>query len=333
MPSAVGRGRVAVLAQLRDHLPVDRLAHALAERRDAVRVLGRVEGQAVRQRRRQVGVVVVLGILRHVRRLDVRHEVVRPVGLATDDLQQARVVGRGEDPLHAVDPRGARSPVVGVLREGVRLSAEAGDAVERARPDRVGVRKAGDVLHLRPDVAGDDRDVRELRAEERRVDLLELDRDLVLAGELDRGDVAGRPDEVDPVGGLVLPADREAVEHVRRRQRLAVGPLHVRLHGDRERLAVLRPAEALGEHVVLAPASDRRRDEEVLVDATPREVTLGAEVERVEVAHERLVARACCDDARMISGARARRRGDSRRTHDRHDERRGHHHRQGSCPD
>ena len=247
----------------------------------------------------------------------------RPVGLAAHDLEEARVVGRGEDPLHAVDPREALRPVVRVLRELVRLPAEARDAVERARAHRVRVREVEDVLHLRPDVLRDDRDGRQLRPEERRVDLLEPDRDLVASDAGDPGDVAVRRDEADPVGRLVLPADGEAVVDVRRGQRLAVRPLHPRPHGDGERLPVLRPREALAEDVVLSPASDCGRDEEVLVDAAPREVTLGAEVERVEVARERLVARSRGHDTRVGSRRRGGRRDSRRCDGGRHQQYRG----------
>ena len=97
----VGRRRVAVLAELRHRVAVDRHRQRLAERDEAVRVLRGVEHERDRVGRRRVEGVEVRGVLRLVRLLDVRDEVVRPVDLAALDQRERCVVRRRLDVLEA----------------------------------------------------------------------------------------------------------------------------------------------------------------------------------------------------------------------------------------
>ena len=133
-----GRG-VAVLAELRDVVAVDRHADRLAQRHEAVRVLRVVEHQRDRVRRRGVEGVVVRRVLGLVGGLDVRHEVVRPVDLAALDLQQRGVVRGRLLVLEARDLRRARLPVGRVLAVDDVLRRQPRDVRERARADRLGV--------------------------------------------------------------------------------------------------------------------------------------------------------------------------------------------------
>ena len=107
----------------------------------------------------------------------------------------------------------------------------------------------------------------------------------------------------DDVHRLVLLAGGEAVDDVGGRQRLAVRPPDVLADLERQRLAVLAPAVALGEPLVLAAAAGGRRDHERLVDAAAHERRRRQALDvRVEVAHERRIARAGRDEALVRRG-------------------------------
>ena len=130
----------------------------------------------------------------------------------------------------------------------------------------------------------------------------------------DGGDVRALAEGADDVHRLVLLAGREAVDDVGGRQRLAVRPLDALADLERQRLAVLAPRVALGEPLVLAAAAGGRRDHERLVDATAHERRRRQSLDvRVEVAHERRIARARRDEALVRGRGRARRRGARRR--------------------
>jgi hypothetical protein len=117
----VGRRCVAVLTELRHGLAIDREAERLTERNDAVRVLRRVEYQRDRVGRGRVERVEVLRVLRDVRLLDVRDEVVRPVDLAALDQRECTVVRGRLHILEALDLRLPLLPVARVLAEDVVL--------------------------------------------------------------------------------------------------------------------------------------------------------------------------------------------------------------------
>ena len=123
-PDRVGGRRVAVLTELRDRVAVDRHRQRVPEGDEAVRVLRVVEDQRDRVRRRRVEGVEVRLVLRRVRLVDVRDEVVRPVDLAALDQGERRVVRCCLNVLEAVDQRLAGLPVAGVLAEHEVLGRE-----------------------------------------------------------------------------------------------------------------------------------------------------------------------------------------------------------------
>ena len=202
----VGRRRVAVLTELRHGVAVDRHRQRVTERDEAVRVLVVVEHERDRVGRRRVEGVEVRLVLRLVRLVDVRDEVVRPVDLPALDQREGRVVRRSLHVLEAADQRLARLPVARVLREHVVLRREARDPRERAGADRVRVRERRGVLDLRPDVLRDHDHAVERRCDELRVGRLQVDHDGVRALRLDRGDVRLGAGDAEDVHHLVLAA-------------------------------------------------------------------------------------------------------------------------------
>ena len=231
----VGRRLVAVLADLRDLVPVDRVRHRLPDGHVVQPGHGQVRDQRhVRDRREPVVVVRALG---RVERLDARDELAAPLRLAGGQVRVGRVVGGERRVQHLGDLRLARLPVVRVGDVGDVLRAARLDD-ERAGRHRVGVGVADRVGDLRPDVLGDDRGLVRDVVEVRHGRGLERHRDLVAALLGDAGQ--HRPDGVEVEAGVLL-HQVEGERHVRRGHRRAVGPLDPVTDGECEGLVVVAP--------------------------------------------------------------------------------------------
>ena len=320
-PDRVGRRRVTVLTELRHGLAVDRAAECLAERGHAVRVLRRVGHERDRIGRRRVERVEVLLVLRRVRLVDVRHEVVRPVDLPALDEGERGVVRRGLHVLEARDLRQALLPVVRVLVEDVVLRGEARDHVVRSRAHRPRVVEGRDVADLGPHVSRHDEQPVHRGCDELRVGRLQLDDDLVGASRLDGDDLVAGSGQADPVHELVLASGQEAVDDVGRGELLAVRPFHASSEVQREGLVAVAPFPASGEPRYGLEATfgrdDQRLVERPLDERAARQPGRGV---GVEVLDERRVAGARHDEAlvacRDLDGAvrgRRRRRAESGR--------------------
>ena len=224
----------------------------------------------------------------------------RPVNLAALDQRERAVVRGGLHVLEARDLRQARLPVVRVLAEHVVLRGEAGDLGERTRPNRVRVRERRRISDMRPDVLRDHDYEVQRRRDELRVSGLQLDHDRVVALCADRREVRVGARVAGQVHDLVLHAGLDAVDDVRRGERLAVAPLDALRERKGQGLVAVRPLPAASE-----PRDGRLAalgaDEQALIERALDERAAGEarSRERVEVLREGGIARTRHDEALM----------------------------------